>query len=76
VTVAVAGIFVYRDVPWLTVPRTLQVFVAATIILVTLAPLVILGAYILRVATIAHRTAAYGPFIPEEGDDSFYSDEQ
>ena len=68
VTVAVIGIFTYRDIAGLTVPHTLLVIIAGTIIVTTLVPLVILGAYILRVATIARQTAAYGPFIPEEDD--------
>ncbi len=34
-------------------------------LLVSLVPLAILGAYILHVATIARRTAAFGPFVPE-----------
>jgi len=35
------------------------------IVVTTLLPLVILSAYILRVATIAQQTAAFGPFVPE-----------
>lgn len=65
VTIAVIGIFTYRDIAGLTVPHSLLVVIAGTIIVTTLIPLVILGAYILRVATIARHTAAYGPFIPE-----------
>ena len=68
VTIAALGIFTYRDVAGLTVPHVLLLGVAATIILTTLVPLTILGAYILRVATIARRTAAYGPFVPESAD--------
>ncbi|WP_306052431.1 hypothetical protein [Natronococcus wangiae] len=68
VTIAVVGIFTYRDLAGLVVPRTLLVIIAGTIIVGTLVPLVILGAYILRVATIARYTAAYGPFIPESSD--------
>lgn len=45
--------------------------IAGIIVLVTLVPFAILGAYILRVATIARQTVAYGPFIPEENDYSF-----
>lgn len=65
VTVAILGIFVYRDIAGLTVPHTPLVIIAGAIIVATLVPLAILGAYILRVATIARQTAMYGPFILE-----------
>lgn len=68
VTVAAIGIFSYRDISGLALPHPLLVVVAGTIIVLTLVPLAILGAYILRVATIANQTAAYGPFIPHSGD--------
>ena len=68
VTIAVIGIFSYRDIAGLTVPRPLLVVIAGTIIIATLVPLAILGAYVLRVATIARQTAAFGPFIPETSD--------
>lgn len=67
VAVAVLGIFTYRDIAGLTVPHTLLVVGAGTMIVATLVPLVILGTYILRVATIARRTAAFGPLVPESG---------
>lgn len=62
---AVLGIFTYRDVVGVTVPHGLLVILAGALIVATLVPLVVLGAYILRVATIARRTAAFGPFVPE-----------
>lgn len=65
VVIAALGIFTYRDVAGLTVPFTLLVIVAGALIVATLVPLVILAAYVLRVATIARRTAMYGPFVPE-----------
>lgn len=68
VTIAVIGIFTYRDIAGLTVPHSLLVVIAGTIIVTTLIPLVVLGAYILRVATIARQTAMYGPFIPESNE--------
>ncbi|MFC6826686.1 hypothetical protein [Halopelagius fulvigenes] len=68
VTIATIGIFSYRDIAGLTLSHALLVGVAGTIIVATLVPLAILGAYILRVATIAHQTAMYGPFIPESDD--------
>lgn len=68
VTTAVIGIFTHRDVAGLTAPRPLLVVIAGAIIVTTLVPLVILGVYILHVATIARQTAAYGPFIPESND--------
>ncbi|RDI71470.1 hypothetical protein [Halopelagius longus] len=68
VTVATIGIFSYRDIAGLTLPHAALVGVAGAIIVATLVPLAILSAYILRVATIAHQTAVYGPFIPESDD--------
>ncbi len=64
VAVAVLGIFTYRDVAGLTVSHGLLVVLAGALIAATLVPLAILGAYVLRVATIARRTAAFGPFVP------------
>ncbi|RBI63203.1 hypothetical protein DMJ13_01255 [halophilic archaeon] len=66
VAVATLGIFSYQDVAGLTVSRTLLVAVASVFVVVPLVPLAILGAYILRVATIARRTAAFGPFVPAD----------
>lgn len=68
VTIAVIGIFSYRDIAWLTVPRPLLVVIAGTIVIATLVPLTILAAYVLRVATIARQTAAFGPFTPDTPD--------
>lgn len=64
VAVAAIGIFSYRDIAGLTLPHPLLVGVAATLVVATLVPLAILGAYVLRVATIARQTAASGPFVP------------
>lgn len=69
VVAAAIAIFSYRDIAGLTLSRPVLVVTAGTIIVVTLVPLVILGAYILRVATIALQTATYGPFIPEETEE-------
>lgn len=68
VTIAAIGIFTYRDIAGLTLSHTALVGISGTIIVTTLVPLVILSAYILRVATIARQTAAYGPFVPESDD--------
>lgn len=65
VTVAAVAIFSYRDIAGLTVPHPLLVVIAGTIVVTTLVPLVILAAYVLRVATIARQTASYGSFVPE-----------
>jgi hypothetical protein len=65
VTVAAIGIFSYRDVAGLTLPHVFLVGVAGTMIVATLVPFAVLAAYVLRVATIALRTAAFGPFVPE-----------
>ncbi|WP_247729035.1 hypothetical protein [Halovivax limisalsi] len=68
VTVAAVGIFTYRDIAGVTLPRVALVAVAGTIVVSTLAPLAVLSAYVLQVATIARRTAAYGPFVPESDE--------
>lgn len=64
VAVAALGIFTYRDVAGLAAPHVVLVAAAGTPIAATLVPLAILSAYVLRVATIAGRTAAFGPFVP------------
>lgn len=66
VAVAAVGIFTYRDIAGVTLPRPALVAVAGGLIAASLVPLAVLSAYILRVATIARRTAAFGPFVPEE----------
>ncbi|UPV76525.1 hypothetical protein M0R89_18505 (plasmid) [Halorussus limi] len=63
IAVAAVGIFTYRDVAWLTLSKPVLVGVAAAIVVTSLVPLAVLAAYILRVATIARRTAAFGPFV-------------
>lgn len=65
VAVAALGIFTYRDVAGVALSHTALVVLAGTLVAVTLAPLAILSAYILRVATIARRTAAFGPFVSD-----------
>ncbi|GAA0683046.1 hypothetical protein ACFQDG_00460 [Natronoarchaeum mannanilyticum] len=65
VTVALLGIFTYRDIAGVTAPYALLVVAAGLLVVTTLLPLAILSAYILRVATIARQTAAFGPFVPE-----------
>lgn len=68
VVIAAIGIFSYRDIAGLSLPRPVLVGIAGAIIVATLVPLAILGAFILRVARIALQTAIYGPFIPESSD--------
>ena len=68
VAIAAIGIFSYRNLVGLPVAHPLLLGIVGTILVVTLAPLAILSAYILRVATIARQTAMYGPFIPEADD--------
>ena len=65
VAVAALGIFTYRDVAGLALSHGVLVAVAGTLVALTLTPLAILSAYILRVATIARQTAAFGPFVSE-----------
>lgn len=66
VTIAATGIFRYPHVVNSALSHDVRVVIVGILLLTTLVPLVILSAYILRVATIAHRTASYGPFIPEK----------
>ena len=65
VAVAALGIFTYRDVAGLGLSHAALVLLAGTLVAATLVPLAILSAYILRVATIARQTAAFGPFVTE-----------
>jgi hypothetical protein len=63
--VAALGIFIAPEIPALTIARpTIAVLLSATIA-VSLLPLSVLLAYTVRIALIAHRTAAFGPFIPQ-----------
>lgn len=64
ILIAGLAIFTYRDVPGLSIPRPVVVMLVGATIAATLAPLAILSTYIVRVAAIAQRTAAFGPFIP------------
>lgn len=63
VVAAVVGIFSYRDVAGLTPTHPVQVLIAGTLVTVTLVPLAVLSAYILRVATIARGTATFSAFV-------------
>ncbi|WP_137286182.1 hypothetical protein [Halorussus salinisoli] len=64
VAVAALGIFTYRDIAGLTLYHAAMVSIAGSLVVFSLVPLAVLSAYILRVATIARRTAAFGPFVP------------
>lgn len=71
VAVAAVGIFTYRDVAGLSLSHTAMVAVAGSLVVISLSPLAVLSAYILRVATVARQTAAFGPFVPawKHGED-------
>ena len=76
VAVAALGIFAYRDVAWLNLSNLLVVSIASVLVTFSLLPLAILSAYILRIATVARRTAVFGPFVPESehsSDDDWLS---
>lgn len=64
VTVAGLGILSFRDFPDVAVPAPVVLLVAGLTLVATLSPLAVLSSYVLRVATIAHQTASFGPFIP------------
>ena len=60
------AIFTYRDVPGISIPRPIVVVLVSATVAISLAPLAVLSAYVARVALIAQRTAAFGPFIPHD----------
>lgn len=74
VAVAALGIFTYRDVAGLELSHAALVLIAGSLVAVSLVPLAILSAYILRVATIARRTAAFGPFVPQSDHEPLAGD--
>ena len=65
--VVIAGITIlsFRDLPGVTVPRWAILLAISASVTASLTPLAVLSAYILRVATIARRTASFGGFVPE-----------
>ena len=66
VIVAGLGIFIAPEIPGLTIARPTIVVLLSATIAVSLVPLSVLLAYVVRIALIAQRTAAFGPFIPED----------
>lgn len=66
IIVAGLGIFVAPEIPGLTIARPIIVVLLSATIAVSLVPLSVLLAYVVRIALIAQRTAAFGPFIPED----------
>lgn len=65
IIVAALGIFIAPEIPGLTITRPSIVVLLSATVAVSLVPLSVLLAYIVRIAFIAQRTAAFGPFIPE-----------
>lgn len=66
VLVAALAIFGYRDIPGITVPQPLIVVLLSATVAISLLPLSVLLAYIGRIALVAQRTAAFGPFVPRD----------
>ena len=66
VIVAGLGIFIAPEIPGLTIARPIIAVLLSATIAVSLVPLSVLLAYVVRIALIAQRTAAFGPFIPED----------
>lgn len=67
--IVIAGLAIlgYRNVPTFTLSTAEVTVVAAGVFAITLSPLAILVSHMLRVATVARRTATFGPFVtPEE----------
>lgn len=67
VVIAGVAILSFRDLPGVTLPRWSILLAMSASVTASLAPLAVLSAYVLRVATIARRTASFGPFIPSTG---------
>lgn len=59
-------ILVYRPPTQTTLPPFVFFTLLSGAVVVTVAPLAVLFAYTLRAATIARKTASFGPFVPQE----------
>lgn len=66
ILVAALAIFVYRNIPGISVPRPLIVILLSATVAISLLPLSVLLAYMGRIALVAQRTAAFGPFVPQD----------
>ena len=66
VIVTALGIFIAPEIPGFTIARPIIVVLLSATVAVSLVPLSVLLAYVVRIALIAQRTAAFGPFIPED----------
>ena len=66
VIVAGLAIFIAPEISGLTIARPIIVVLLSATFAVSLVPLSVLLAYVVRIALIAQRTAAFGPFIPED----------
>lgn len=66
--IVVAGLVIlgYRNVPAFTLSNAAGTVLAAAVFAVALIPLAVLISHMLRVATIARRSAAFGPFLTPE----------
>jgi hypothetical protein len=64
----VAGltILTYRDVTTATINPTLYYLLFSGALVATQSPLAVLFSYAVRAATVSRKTAAFGPFIPQE----------
>lgn len=58
--------FLYAETGGAAIDPTLLPYVTPALVVVVLSPLALLAAYILRTATMAHRTASVGPVIPQK----------
>ncbi|WP_226040558.1 hypothetical protein [Natrinema sp. DC36] len=66
VIVTALGIFIAPEIPGFTIARPIIVVLLSATVAVSLVPISVLLAYVVRIALIAQRTAAFGPFIPED----------
>jgi hypothetical protein len=64
--VAGVTILTYRDITTATIDPTLYYLLLSGALVITQSPLAVLFSYAVRAATVSRKTAAFGPFIPQE----------
>ena len=64
--VASLTVLTYRDITTATINPTLYYLLLSGALVATQSPLAVLFSYAVRAATVSRKTAAFGPFIPQE----------
>jgi Na+-transporting methylmalonyl-CoA/oxaloacetate decarboxylase gamma subunit len=62
-------ILIYGDLGGIAIDIKSAPYVTSLLVAVVFVPLMLLASYILRTATVTHRTSSIGPMLPEEGPD-------